>query len=133
MKYIQKVAPFAAMAVGAVLALATSAFSKAPKDKSGDPTTYSFEYNPPSGDPDPYSISNVQNVANWQNTTSPDPCGGSDEACTLLNVPDTYVNGGSTPTLKSTINIVAQESSPNVAFVHSTAAGSSVTIKNQTE
>lgn len=126
MKHIQKIAPFAAMAVGAVLALATSAF-KTSQSKSGD-TTYSFEYNPPSSNP--YSVANVENVANWKYNASPDECIGDKEACTLLNVPSTYVNTGSTPTLKSSINIDAQESSTGVAFVHSTAA-SSATISNQ--
>ena len=110
-------------------AFTTSAFNKVPKS-AGTQMSYSFEYTPPSTDP--YSVANVEDTANWHYNASAAECPGDDEACALLNVPATYVNTGSTPTLKSSINIDAVESSPGIAKVNATAAGSA-TISNQTE
>lgn len=131
MKHIQKIAPFAAMAVGAVLALATSAFKQSPQTKSGDPM-YTFEYTPPSTDP--YSAANVQDTANWNFTTNPDPCLGSDKACTL-EVPADYVkNPGSSPTLLSSIDIQTHVNDDGFASVTATAAdGEGAVIANQAE
>lgn len=128
---IQNIAPFAAMAVGAVLALFNSAFKQVPRDKNDDPM-YTFEYTPPASDP--YSAAHVQDTANWVFTSTPDPCLGSDKACTL-EVPADFVNNpGSSPTLKSSIAIQTQVNEDGFASVSSTAAdGEGAVIANQAE
>ncbi|MGF7232620.1 hypothetical protein [Arachidicoccus sp.] len=75
-----KILPACGLALGVALVIATSAFTKAPQTKSGDPM-YQFTYNPPTTNP--YSVSNVENVANWSydpNATCPS---GNVKACTI--------------------------------------------------
>lgn len=127
---IHKILPVFAMVTGAALAVINSAFKEQQKNKNGD-TLYSFEYNPPSGATHPYSQANVENVANWQYTPSSPSCLGSDRACSI-QVPVSFVdNPGTAPTLDSTIEINATNSSPNVAYVNTTAAGADGSISNQ--
>lgn len=120
MKHIRKMAPFAAMAVGAVLALATSAFNKASKSKSGD-TMYTFQYNPPSGTD--YSENSVKDVANWSYTTNNDRCNDNNVKACKIYVPEAYVDGLPTShTLDESIDIVTGGTSTQ-AYVTSTDAG----------
>ncbi|WP_162923686.1 hypothetical protein [Arachidicoccus soli] len=126
---IQKILPACAVAMGVALVMATSAFTKAPTNKSGD-TLYTFQYNAPSG-MHPYSQANVENVANWSYTTSTSCNGVNVEACGL-QVPESYVDDPiGSPTLDASIDISATESSSNVAYVSGTAAGSNATISNK--
>ena len=123
MKQIQKIAPFAAMAVGAMLALATSAFNNAPhKTRSGD-TMYTFEYNAPDNGTD-YSETSVKNVSNWSYTSDNSGCGNHDVKACRIFVPETYVDDpGGSNTLDASIDISTGGTSSQ-AYVSSTDAGS---------
>lgn len=82
---IQKILPACAVAMGVALVMATSAFTKAPTNKSGDPSYY-FQYQ--SGD--------ASNPANWQFTSSGSGCSGAGESCKIL-LPEEYVNTSTSP------------------------------------
>ncbi|ANI89706.1 hypothetical protein A9P82_10645 [Arachidicoccus ginsenosidimutans] len=128
MTNIRKIAPFAAMAMGVVLAFAASAFKQVPHSKSGD-DMYTFQYDPEGT----YTESSVQDTSSWQYTSSPVTCLGSDKACTI-QVSEDYVNvpatPSGTPTLKGSINIQAQLNSNGHAFVAGTADNDAI-IANQ--
>ncbi|AYD49068.1 hypothetical protein D6B99_16455 [Arachidicoccus soli] len=117
---MQKIAPFAAMAVGVVLALATSAFNKVPKNKSGD-TLYTFQYNAPVTNP--YSQTNVENKANWSYTAGTPSCDDNDQQACSFEVSSNSVDIPTMgdPTLKSSFSITAQEYDPSDYYVGSTS------------
>ncbi|MGF7231363.1 hypothetical protein [Arachidicoccus sp.] len=124
-----KILPTCGLALGVALVLATSAFKEAPVNKSGE-TMYTFQYNAPSG-LHPYSAANVENVANWSYTSSTS-CNGTNVKACGLQVPESYVDDPTgSPTLDASINISATESSPNVAYVSGTDAGTDATISNK--
>ncbi|ANI88851.1 hypothetical protein A9P82_05835 [Arachidicoccus ginsenosidimutans] len=121
MTQLKKIAPFAAMAMGVVLAFTTSAFKQAHHPKGVD-DTYTFEYAPPGGTD--YSADAVQDLANWHYNAAPAPCLGNTKACSIeLPGGMGYVDGEGTtnPTLDSTFNITASEAD-GVAKVTSTSA-----------
>jgi len=118
--------PIGGFAIAVALVGITSAFKDAPKTNSGV-DTYSFEYQPPATDP--YSIANVEDTANWVYNEDASGCGGVDKACALLDVPEDFVDASGTPTLKSSINIVAVLTGAN-AKVASTAS-TAIDIENQ--
>lgn len=121
-----KIFPAFAIAIGLVLAVATSGFKEGRQGNRMD--TFTFQYVPPTGDPHPYSVTNVQDKTNWEETGTPPSCSGSQKAC-MLNVPDTYVDeSGGTPELGSNFSITATESSSNVAYVSNTTAGSGSSV-----
>ncbi|ANI89291.1 hypothetical protein A9P82_08305 [Arachidicoccus ginsenosidimutans] len=130
MTQLKKIAPFAAMAMGVVLAFTTSAFKQVHHPKGVD-DTYTFEYAPPGGTD--YSADAVQDLANWHYNAAPAPCAGLDKACSIT-VPGGmgYVDGEetTTPTLDSSFTIQALESG-GIAKVTSTAAGDDAVIANQ--
>lgn len=124
---LYKILPTCGLALGVALVIATSAFTKAPKDKSGD-TLYTFQYNAPPTNP--YSQANVENVANWSYTTSNPSCDNTPVKACSLQVPESYVdNPGSSPTLDASIDITTGGSA-SVAYVASTASSSAV-IENK--
>lgn len=121
--FTKKFIPLFAIALGLVLAVASSGFRE---DQVDD--LFMFEYIPPSaGD---YSISAVEEDTNWVFRSLPPECEGEDKACTI-GVPMSFVNIGTPNTLKSTINIQAALGDGGNAYVSTTAAGSNGTIRNQ--
>ena len=121
--------PAFAIAIGLVLAMATSGFKEGPKNKSGD-QLFTFQYNPPSGTD--YSTTSVQDVNKWSHTSDNSDCSNNDVKACKVRVPVTYVNNPTgTPSLKPSINLVATESSSGISYVSSTAAGMSGSISNK--
>ena len=126
---IRKMLPAFAIAIGLALAMATSGFKEVPKNKNGD-QLFTFQYNPPGGTD--YSTTSVQNVTKWSYTTDNNDCSNNDiEAC-KVRVPVTYVNNPTgSPSLKSSVNLTATESSAGISYVSATAAGMSGSISNK--
>ena len=115
--------PCSAFAAAIALVVSFSSFTGAAKTVGAD-ELLTFEYNPPSNDPDPYSKENVENVANWEYQDQPGTCNLGDEQPCQIYVPNnsTYVGAGNT--LKSAINIQAEtQGSSTDAHVIATAEG----------
>jgi hypothetical protein len=110
-----RILPLCAIALGVGLVMVTSAFTKAPQTKTaqGNYTSYTFEYSGPD-----YTVAHVEDPSNWTYTTSSPSCSGNQIACSL-QATDSYVDvSGSSPVLKSTINIQATlVPGPNTARV----------------
>lgn len=104
MKRFSRLLPLFAIVTGVALVMVTSAFKQAPKDKSGD-TLYTFQYNPPATNP--FSVTNIENVSNWSSTSTSPGCSGNQKACSIEATDDYVDNSGSSPVLKSTIDIQA--------------------------
>ncbi len=120
-----KLLPACGFAIAAALAGVTSAFKEAPKDKSGQ-TMYTFEYTPPASDPThPYSVGNVENVANWTFTSNDDRCLDVNiRACKIFASPDNVDASGDEPVLLSTEDISAAIfPTTGTAYVQSTDDG----------
>ncbi|RZJ91811.1 MAG: hypothetical protein EOO20_03995 [Chryseobacterium sp.] len=91
-----------AAALGLVLVFGGSAFKAENKR-----VQYKFRYNNPSD----YSQGAVQTESNWIHDESAPECDGVlEQPCTIL-VDQNFVNTGSTPTLKTSLNITASATS----------------------
>lgn len=116
-----KILPISAFVLGLVLVGITSGFT------SGKQTSYTFEYVPPSSND--YSQAEVENLANWEYTTSTVNCGGSNRACSIT-APASLVNtSGDEPELKSEINLETKEAS-NEAYIISVETGATFANQN---
>jgi len=84
---------------GLVLVFAGSAFKA---DNAEKRVQYKFRYNSTN-----YSQAAVETESNWiHDESAPDCEAGLEEPCTIV-VDQSFVNTGSTPTLKSTLNLIA--------------------------
>lgn len=126
MKRFSRLLPLFTIVTGVALVAVTSAFKEAPKNKSGDPL-YQFTYNPPTTNP--YSVSNVENVANWSYDPDATCPNGNVKACTIeaSQVDD---SDPLNPVLLSSENITATASGSGIAHVASTADASLPTSPN---
>jgi hypothetical protein len=116
---IRKMIPVFAIAMGLVLALATSGFRQGPKDQN-KLGMHTFEYTAPSGS---YSQLNVQNEANWVYTSSTSRCNDQDvKACRIFVTDDDVTTSGSGFVLNPGFEITASAGSNS--YVISTDAGS---------
>ncbi|MGN6804011.1 MAG: DUF6520 family protein [Ginsengibacter sp.] len=113
---VKKIMPVFAIALGLVLALATSAFKQAPKDQNGV-DTYLFEYDISQ----PYDVSHVQDKANWDLNQNAAGCDQTNQEACTIRVPESDVdNPGPSATLKSSFSITAAtNSSTGTAYVSS--------------
>jgi hypothetical protein len=121
---LKKMMPVFAIAMGLVLAMATSAFKEGPKDKNGF-DLFTFKYNPPENQTNPYAPEFVQDESNWEYTTDDSHCSNDDVKACRIFVPAEFVNPDNS--LNSSIDIVADGSSTQ-AYVESTEAGSGDTF-----
>ncbi|MEO6130000.1 MAG: hypothetical protein ABIP30_16745 [Ferruginibacter sp.] len=94
------------------LAVTTAAFTT--PEKKVDNLNKLFYYVAPSGS---YAQTDVQNRANWHLTLATTGCSLDAEKACEIRVSDTYINPDNT--LKSNINIVADQFATNVYFVKS--------------
>lgn len=67
-----------------------------------------------------YQTANVTNPANWKYDEDGNLCSAVQERACTIQVDTSFVNSG-TNTLKSTINLTANTSAPNVAYVTGSA------------
>ena len=100
MKNLKLILPALAIILGLGIVFTQSAFKGEAKGKR---LQYTFRYNGPD-----HSKANVENESNWVYTTSPITCDDvPQEACSIV-VDQAFVNNPlTTPTLKSSLNIVA--------------------------
>jgi hypothetical protein len=116
---IKKMIPAFAIAMGLVLAMATSGFKEGPKDHNKF-AMRTFEYTAPGGS---YSQLNVQNESNWAYTSSTDHCNNQDvKACRIFATDDDVTSSGSGFVLNPGFEITASAGSNS--YVISTDAGS---------
>lgn len=114
-----------AFALSAIFVVGMSAFKSEPNEFSKR-ARYSFYYTGPTT----ATQAEVEDPANWA-TTPPLSCNDVNERPCTIEVEEAYVNTGSTPTLKSTINLDAdQDLIHNTYYVAGSADGSMV-IENQ--
>lgn len=128
MSKIAKLLPLCGFVIAVALVVLTSSFKAAHKTMSGD-TLYQFAYNPPATNP--YSVTNVENVANWSYSPSGSCTSGSVKACTILasQVDD---SDPSNPVLLSSEDITASTTTPNNSIVSSTADAPNTSSPNIT-
>lgn len=118
---IKKIFPALAVALGLVLAVATSGFKGRPTKINGY-ATYLFEFDVTQ----PYDVSHVQDKGNWHLNQNAGECDATNEAACTIRVPESDVdNPGSSATLKSSFSITASmNSSTSTAYVSSLSDGS---------
>lgn len=104
-----------AAAFGIALVFTGSAF-KATHSKR---VQYTFRYNDTN-----HSKANVEDESKWLYDPSAAGCDENPQQACLITVDETYVNPGSTPTLKSSLNISAAAFSSSNAYVAGSADGS---------
>lgn len=116
-----------ALFLGILLAVATSAFTPIHKNAKGF-TMYTFFYSGPD-----YSVSNVEDQANWTYTSNNTLCDDVNDKACRLQATDSYVDlSGATPVLDATIAINASTGGTGKAFV-SSIADSQGAISNSTD
>ncbi len=113
---LKKMFPVFAIAIGLVLAVATSGFKEGVKKINGL-TTYLFEYD----SSQPFDITHVQDKGNWDLNQNAGECDETNQAACTIRVPESDVdNPGSTATLKSSFSITAaMNSGTSTAYVSS--------------
>jgi len=114
-----------ALAITTIFVIGMSAFSSA-ENQSIKRARYSFYYNGPST----ADKAQVENIANWA-TTPPLSCNSANERPCTIEVEDTYVNPGSTPTLKSNLNLVASQAVSHDTYYVLSSDDESMEIANQ--
>lgn len=116
---IKKIVQLFAIALGLVLAVATSGF----KEVKAPNSMHTFLYTAPLNS---YDQTDVQDPDNWQYTSSTNRCDDQDvKACRIFVTDKNVVSSGSNFALKPGFQINA--SSGSVSFVTSTDDGSSST------
>lgn len=111
--------PVFAIAIGLVLAVATSGFKEEPM-KENNLVMHTFEYTAPGGS---YSQANVQDETHWVFTSSSARCNDQNvKACRIFVTDDDVTPSGSGYVLNSGFGITA--SSGSNSYVLSTDAGS---------
>lgn len=116
---LKKMFPVFAIALGLVLAMATSGFKEEPM-KQNNLVMHTFEYTAPGGS---YSQANVQDETNWVYTASTARCNDQKEkACRIFVTDDDVTQSGSSYVLNSGFGITG--SSGTNSYVVSTDAGS---------
>jgi len=113
---LKKMMPVFAIAIGLVLAVATSGFKEGSKDKNGV-NMYLFEYD----NSQPYDITHVQDKGNWDLNQNAAECDQTNEEACTISVPESDVdNPGPSATLKSSFSITAAtNSTTGTAYVSS--------------
>jgi len=97
-----------AAALGLVLVFTGSAFKS---EKGGKLDRYQFRYTGPT-----LSQSDVENESYWTHDESAPVCDNEQEAACTITVYKSFVNEGTTPTLKSSLNISASNAA-STAYV----------------
>ncbi|WP_231426445.1 hypothetical protein [Pedobacter sp. Leaf250] len=114
-----------AFAFSLVMVAGLSAFKPLNQDASKR-LRYNFYYSGPAT----ATQMQVENPANWA-TGSPQECGGGEDRPCSIEVDEAYVNPGSTPTLKSNINLSTAQSALHSTYYVDGADDSSISIDNK--
>ena len=105
-----------AAAFGLVLVFAGSAFKA---DKTAAKTMYTFYYDGPD-----YTAAQVTNESNWKFDADDNTCSGINEQACTIRVSASFVdNPTSSPSLKSSLNLVSTASAPSINYVSGSADG----------
>ncbi|MFD2285953.1 hypothetical protein GJU39_01305 [Pedobacter petrophilus] len=114
-----------AFAFTAILVVSMSAF-KSSSEKSDKRARYTFYYNGPLA----AAQADVEQETNWV-TTPPLSCDNVNQRPCTIEVDANYVNTGSTPTLKSTLNISADLDAIHGTYFVDGSADGSMNITNK--
>jgi hypothetical protein len=128
--FTKKIIPLFAIAMGLVLAMATSAFKETPQKINGV-NTYLFEFD----SSQPYDVAHVEDKSNWDLNQSAAECDQTDEEACTIRVPEADVdNPGPSATLKSSFSISATtNSTTGTAYVSSLSDMSAQRINKTAE
>jgi hypothetical protein len=128
MKNFKKMSGLMALVFGLVIVFSQSAFKAF--NSGGKRLTYEFKYIGPSN-PD---ATDVETIANWQyDEFASQPCTPAQEKPCRLNVDAAYVNTSGTPTLDSSVALVAAENTDTDTYYLSSSADGNMVITNREE
>lgn len=107
-----------AAAFGLALVFIGSAFKP---DNGAKRAMYTFYYDGPD-----YSVAEVTDESNWRHDADNNICSGDNQQACTIQVSDAYVDSplAAPKTLKSSLNLTAATSAPNIAFINGAADGS---------